>query len=224
MGHRAGAGAAALLGLGLLMAGCSGDAPTPETTPAEEPDGSEEPSDSGSPSADDAGSAGGAVDELRDGTWEVGDAGEVEFALADGSLSLIEVRPAEGWQDRVSDESSDEVEVYFAQGNIEWEFEVELGAGSMEISKELEIDQAESGTYDVGSAAEVEIEIDGTTVTLVDVRPAEGWEITKRDESSDEIELDFANDDGGTAEFEAEVEVDGIELEIEQKLTGPIPE
>ena len=53
-------------------------------------------------------------------------------------------------------------------------------------------------------------------------RTNEGWETTKRDESSDDIEMDFRRGDA-TAEFEAELSNDEAELEMDQKVTGPIP-
>lgn len=236
------------LAVALLAAGCAGDgaqqqaqepaaSTAAQTTAADsasasgtatgEPTSTAAGTASGSPASTggpSSSAAGGAVDELRDGTWQVGDAGEVEFALANGALSLTEVRPADGWQQRVSDEKADEIEVHLTRDTTDWKFEVELDADNLEISKELEIKQAEGGTYRVGSAGEVSYDTDGTTVTLNDVRPSQGWTVTKRDESSDDIEIDFRNDDtGGSAEFEAEADDGAVELEISQKLTGPIP-
>lgn len=169
-------------------------------------------------------SSGGAVDELRAGTWQVGEAGEVEFALDNGALSLTEVRPSEGWQQRVADEKPDEIEVHFTQDTTDWKFEVELDDADLEISKELEIKQAEGGTYQVGDAGEVSFTVDDSTVTLVNVRTNNGWTVTKQDDSTDDIEIDFTNTGtGASAEFEAEIDDGAVELEIDQKLTGPIP-
>lgn len=147
----------------------------------------------------------------------------MEFALDNGALSLTEVRPADGWQHRVSDEKPDEIEVHLTRDTTEWKFEVELD-NEMEISKELEIKQAQGDTYQVGSAGEVSFDSDESTVTLGELQPNEGWQVTKQDESSDDIEIDFTNSDtGATAEFEAELDNGSVELEINQKLTGPIP-
>lgn len=166
---------------------------------------------------------GDGVDDLRDGVWRCGDAGEVEFALVDGSLSLTEVRPAEGWQHRVSDDDEDEIEVHFTRGAVDWKLEVEIDDSTMEISKELKITQAVGGAYQVGSAAAVSFESDGSTVALGEVRPSQGWEITDQEATSTDIEINFRSDRGGEAEFEVESRDGGVELELSQKLVGPIP-
>lgn len=232
-------GIAGLLVVGLFVTGCGGGGGEAEqatsaaaTDAVQSPAGTEVTSgarDSGSPTVTATSSAGqqfsaGAVDELQDGTWQVGEAGEVEFVLDSGALSLTEARPAEGWQQRVADEKPDEIEVHFTQDTTDWKFEVELDDNDFEISKELEIKQAEGGTYQVGSAAEVSFDADGSTVTLGDIRTNEGWTVTKQDESSDDIEIGFTNTGtGASAEFEAEIDDGAVELEVSQKLTGPIP-
>lgn len=228
-------GISGLLVAGLLVTGCAGGGGGGEqaatgTDAAQIPTGAEETSgttDTASPTSaapsTQPQSSGGAVDELTDGTWQVGEAGEVEFALQDGALSLTEVRPADGWQQRVAGEDPDEIEVHLTRDATDWKFEVEVD-GDMEISKELEIKGAESGTYQVGDAAEVSFDTDGSTVSLGDVRTNDGWAVTKQDESTDDIEIDFRNDGtGASAEFEAEVDGGQVGLEIDQKLTGPIP-
>lgn len=52
-----------------------------------------------------------------------------------------------------------------------------------------------------------------------------GFEVTTQDVGTDDVEIDFGRGDEprASAEFEAEVEDSGVELEIDQKLTGPIP-
>lgn len=165
------------------------------------------------------------MDELRDGTWRIGEAGEVEFALQDGALSLTEVRPSDGWQQRVADENPEEIEVHLTRDTTDWKFEVEQDGATLEISKELGITDAEGGTYRVGDAGEVSFAADGETVTLGEVRINDGWTITKQNENTDDIEIDFTNDDtGATAEFETEFDNGSVGLEIDQKLTGPIPQ
>lgn len=222
---------AAAVTLGLLLTGCSGagDEPTP-TEPAVSTTASDTPTnespDTGSgddtPSTDIAADA-AAVDEIRDGTWQVGNAGEVEFTVQNGALSLTEVRPADGWQQRISDEKPDEIEVHFTQGDQEWKFEVESENGTLQISKELKIRNGASGDFQIGSAATLTLTVDGTTISVSDVMPASGWTTIKQDESPDDIELDFRNEStGGTAEFEAEVESSGVKIEISQKLRGQI--
>lgn len=210
--------AAALLAVGLAVAGCASGADGAEMTPAAPATAS--PTATAATGQDVFGEG---ADELRDGVWQIGDAGEVEFALKEGALSLIEVRPAEGWQHRVSDDDADEIEVHFTQGSTDWKLEVEIDASKMEISKEFRIKEADSGTYRVGSAGEVSFTSDGTTVTLGEVSPSPGWTVTEQDVSSDDIEIEFRNNSGGKAELEVEARGDSLKVEISQKITGPIP-
>jgi hypothetical protein len=54
-------------------------------------------------------------------------------------------------------------------------------------------------------------------------RPNKGRKITKRDGSSDDIEIDFRQG-RATTEFGAELDDGGgLSLEIDQKLKGPVP-
>ncbi len=59
------------------------------------------------------------------------------------------------------------------------------------------------------------------TARLSHARTNEGWE-TKRDESSGDIEIDFRRGDV-TAELGVEPGNDEVELEMDRKVTGPIP-
>ena len=227
-------GASALLAAGLMIAGCAGGSDTAaqtttqsaagQTTVAMETTAAMGTSEPGAPSeAPGPQSFGAGVDELRDGVWQVGDAGEVEFALSGGALSLTEVRPAQGWQHQVSDADADEIEVRFTQGDTQWKFEVELDDGALEITKKLQIRQAGGGAYQVGSAGEVSVEGDGSAVSLGEVRPSQGWSVTEQDVDSDEVEIEFRDGSGGKAQFQAESNNGGLEVEISQKREGPIP-
>ncbi|BDZ39768.1 hypothetical protein [Microbacterium suwonense] len=229
----ASAALAGAITLGMLLSGCSGSTePAPSDTtaatasaPAGQDSGSGDGDATGSgdtatPTAD---ASGVAVDEIRDGTWQVGDAGEVEFTAEGGSLSLTEVRPSDGWQQRVTDEKPDEIEVHFTQGDQEWKFEVESERGTLQISKELTIRNGASGDFTIGSAATLTLTVDGSTISVADLVPGSGWSTVKQDESPDDVELDFRNDStGGTAEFEAETGSTGVKIEISQKLRGPL--
>lgn len=127
--------------VGLLLTGCSGtgDDDTAPSAPAASSTASEAPmTDSPNSGTGSSGSA-GAVDEIHDGVWQVGETGEVEFAAKDGALSLTEVRPADGWEQRVADETAGEIEVHFTKGDQEWKFEVESHSNGLQISKELTI-------------------------------------------------------------------------------------
>lgn len=212
--------------LGMLLTGCSGtEAPSPaasdpsaSTSDSPQSEPSSSPHSGGTAISD---GAGVSIDEIRDGTWQIADAGEVEFTAEGGSLSLTEVRPSDGWQQRVTDEKPDEIEVHFTQGDQEWKFEVESERGTVQISKELTIRNGGSGDFQIGSTATLTLVVDGSTISVSDITPASGWSTVKQDESPDDVELDFRNDStGGTAEFEAEAGSTGVKIEISQKLRG----
>jgi hypothetical protein len=160
---------------------------------------------------------------VRDGTFWVDQAGTVEFQVNNNALDLRDVSPKSGWRQRIAAQSPDDIEVHFLKGNVDWKFEVEIDSNSMEVSKEQDISQARGGTYKVGDAGKVQFRSSGGSLTLVNVQTNTGWKTTKRDVSSDDIEIDFRQG-RAKAEFGAELEDSGrLSLEINQKLKGPIP-
>lgn len=122
--------------------GAAGDAAQEQPAPDQESGGS---SDRGAASTEDtgnndpnqgdgsAGSAGSTATEPRDGVWTVGDAGEVEFASENGSLSLVEARPASGWTERVEEQGPEEIEVDFFRDNLRYQFTAEIDDGQLEV-------------------------------------------------------------------------------------------
>lgn len=214
---------AGVIAAGAMLAGCSGETTANPSSPGAEqvasPSASAtEPSDSGDAGSDDLG-VGVAVDEVRDGLWQVGDAGEVNFTADGGSLSLGKVKPADGWEHRVADDKADEIEVHFVRGDQEWKFEVELEKGTMQISKELKIANASSGSYSVGNIATLDFRADGDAFTVENVQHNDGWPLEKTEEDSDSVEVSFKMPDGaGSAEFEAERDAGVVTVEISQKL------
>lgn len=217
---------AGVIAAGALLAGCSGET-TPSPSPGAEqvtsPSASAtEPTDGADAGSDDPG-VGVAVDEVRDGQWQVGDAGEVNFTADGGSLSLGDVKAADGWEQRVSDDKPDEIEVHFVRGDEKWKFEVELENGTMQISKQLTIMNASSGSYSVGNIATLDFRADGDALTVENVKTNEGWPVEKTDEDSDSVEVSFKMPDGaGSAEFEAERDGGVVTVEISQKLRRSI--
>jgi hypothetical protein len=76
------------------------------------------------------------------------------------------------------------------------------------------LDERPDGVYAVGDAGEIEIDFDGTTVRVVEARPAEGWTASEDDEDDDdEVEVTFSGDDRAI-EFEAEVDDGRLEIEV----------
>lgn len=238
MARRDFASAAVVLAAGLVLAGCGSSADsdsaaqsTPQSTAAATADSSAAPGATSeaatAPAATESIDFGEGVDELRDGTWKIGDAGEVEFTVQGRQLSLTEVRPAEGWQHRVDADDDDEFDVYFTRGNVEWKFEVEVDDDddddAFNIKKELKVRQASAGEYRVGSAGVVAFSLNGSTLKLDSATASPGWRITDREEDSDKVEVDFEDDRNGEAEFEVDTHGGGVEVEIRQKREGPLP-
>jgi hypothetical protein len=74
------------------------------------------------------------------------------------------------------------------------------------------------GVWGVGPAGEVEFTVtpDGA-LELVDVRPAEGWDVTEQEVDTDEIEVDLRQ---GAVELTIEVQLEAgvLEVEIDQDI------
>lgn len=165
-----------------------------------------------------SGDAGGNT--ARDGKWQLGDAGQVNFSVDDGQLRLDSAKASSGWTKRITDQDPDEIEVHFTSGNVKWKFEAELEHGRLEISREVENRNAKPGSYAVGDAAKVEFAWQGSGLKLQNVNLKKGWNVIKQDVAVDEIEIDFERG-RETNEFEAELKDGNIHLEISQKVTGP---
>jgi hypothetical protein len=171
------------------------------------------------------GQKGGATGSMkvRDGTFWVDQAGTVEFQVNNNALDLRDVSPNSGWEQRIAAQESEDIEVHFLRGNVDWKFEVELDPNKMEVSKEQDITQAKAGTYKVGDAGQIQFRSSGGSLTLVNAQTNSGWKITKREVSSDDIEIDFRQG-RAKAEFGAELDDSGgLSLEITQKLKGLVP-
>ena len=164
---------------------------------------------------------GGEVAVMRDGVWQVGDAGEIEFRFENGTLSLIGTRANSGWEVEIDEQEADEIEVDFGRENVEWDFDVEAEGNVLRVEMTQQIDDAEAGIYGVGDAGEVEFGLENGRLILVENRPNEGWDARVGEESDDEIEIDFVR---GNVEwqFEAELDDDEVQVEIDQRISGPV--
>jgi hypothetical protein len=83
------------------------------------------------------------IEPAADGLYDLGPAGSFEFT-GHGSLQLVDVVVADGWELRMDDETSDEIEFTLANGNERWHVEIELDDGQVE----LEIDYRVRTTID----------------------------------------------------------------------------
>lgn len=182
-----------------------------ETTTEPDPAGDDAPEPEEGTAAGD-GTVSAADGELTDGRWAVGDAGFVEFAVSDGALSLIDASPNDGWEVTIDEDAPDEIEVDFRRGNQEYEMEIQLEGGILEIEIDLDIDPAEPGTFEIGPAATAELAVDGGAVTLADLRPNDGWDVTERDEEDGEVEIELRQ---GNVVWELDAEIDDGRLVVE---------
>jgi len=160
--------------------------------------------------------------ELRDGTWEVGEAGTVEFSASADTLELIDVNPASGWSETEREVERDEIEVQFERDNLDWTIEVQLSDGVLEIEIDQDIDDGEPGTYTVGEAGTVEFALQGGALALVEVLPNEGWTSEVDEASDDDIEVDFRRENV-TYDFDVELDDGTIDIDLDFEIEGPWP-
>ena len=176
--------------------------------------------------AEDADRADGVVDltEAIPGTWPVSDAGTVTFAIVDNALVLDDVTANDGWTVDIDEQDPDQIEVDYLRDNTAWKIEIELedGGSILEIEIDQDIENADTGSYDIGDAGTFAVSVDGDRLVLDDLNLADGWTITEIDEEADEIEFALAN---GPRTFDVEVELedDGtLEIEIDYEVVGPV--
>lgn len=72
---------------------------------------------------------------------------------------------------------------------------------------------AEPGTWQVGDAGTVTFSVVEGRLSLDEVAPADGWQVTEQEADGDEIEVDLERD-GERYEFQVELEDDGSVLEV----------
>lgn len=167
---------------------------TPSPTADDDPTGDAQPGE-------------GAVEGSHTLASEVG---EIDIEFTNGALTLQEVRPASGWQHRVTDEQSDEIDIDFRHDDgreVDVDFDVE-DSRDLDISVDYERGLPDGAqTLTVSSIGDIEYEASGTTLTLIEVRPGAGWTHTvDDDDDDDEIEVDFRNSDGVTVEVHVEID------------------
>ncbi|WP_166352936.1 hypothetical protein [Phytoactinopolyspora limicola] len=217
---------------------------SPDTGPADagEPGSADDDHDDAGQGGDDAADdTAGAADAERDdtggsavidpradypvpaqpGRWAIGEAGFVEFDVRDRELVLVDVEAVDGWRSSVDEDSSDEIEVDFKQGNVDIDVEIELDDGRLEIDVDTDIDRADPGVYELGQAGSMEFTVDNGRLVLRDVVVADGWSLRMDEEDSDEIEFTLSS---GNERWRVEIELDdgAVELEIDYRVRDTI--
>jgi hypothetical protein len=110
--------------------------------------------------------------------------------------------------------------VDFERGNVDWQIEVETQDSEIEIDQTIE--PAEPGAYEIADAGTVEIATEGRSLSLVDASANEGWNVSVDEETAEKIEVDFVRN-GVRWDFDAELDDGELEVEVDQDITGPLP-
>jgi hypothetical protein len=162
------------------------------------------------------------VAEARDGTWTVGDAGEVDFVIRDGALHFGDVREYRGWTPALRRVEEEALELEFVGSGVTWEFTAHYHRGVLRVAQTKTVDLAEPGRYTVGSAGEVEVGVADGAPTLEEVTPAEGWEVSVDDESPEELTATFSREPL-VSTFAARLDAGQLQIDIGYEVASPVP-
>jgi hypothetical protein len=163
-----------------------------------------------------------AVTGLHDGTWLVGDAGQVDFRLAGGTLELSNAQPATGWTKQVPVKTPQQIEVRFLQDATTWTFDVAVKGNSMTIVKEQSVTDAQPGAYGVADAGSVSWTTTSGSLAPQAVESEAGWQVTAQQASTSAIDVSFAQG-ARTASFAARTTGGSVVVTTRASLTGPTP-
>ena len=167
---------------------------------------------------------GGPYGALRDGVWAVGPAGEVEFRVTGSdTLELVDVRVNDGWEITGQESDSDSIDVDYRQGPVDYQIEVEIDDGVLEIEIDQDIDPAEGGTFFIGEAGTADVTVDNGRLVLGAVTLKDGWTEVERD-VDDEVELDLRREGNGFFELwelQADLDDGGLDVEVDYEIEGP---
>jgi hypothetical protein len=171
-----------------------------------------------------SGSQAAGVTEIRDGVWDVGDAGQVQFSVSQGQLQLMSSTPASGWQKAQPPvQQPNAIEVDFGQGlGTTWTFRAQLSGSQLQITKQQTIVKAADGSYPVGAAGSVSFIGSGSQLKLTNVSPEGGWSVAQQQSSPTSI-LVSLKQGAGTAQFSATTSGTDVTVTTSQQLSGPVP-
>jgi hypothetical protein len=158
------------------------------------------------------------------GAWPVGDAGTVTFSIVDGALVLDDVAANDGWQADIDEQDADEIEVDFRRDDMAWEIEIELedDGDTLAIEIDQDVEDADTGSYDIGDAGTFAFSVQDGRLVLDDLSLADGWTLVEQDEGVDEIEFEITN---GPRAFDVDVELESdgtTDIEIDYEIVGPV--
>jgi hypothetical protein len=176
----------------------------------------------GSTTAPASGAPEAAVTGLHDGTWPVGNAGEVNFQLANGQLQLLDAQPATGWTQQAPVRTAQQIEVGFLRAGTRWTFRVSLQGGSMSIVKEQTVADASPDSYPVADAGSVSWTQTSGALVRKGVQSEAGWHVTAQHATATAIDVSFAQG-ARTASFAARLTGGSVTVTTSASLTGPPP-
>lgn len=160
--------------------------------------------------------------EARDGTWTVGDAGEVDFQVRDGVLQLGDVREYAGWIHTLRRVDDDALEIEFIGSGVTWELTAHYHRNVLRVAQSKSIDLAEPGRYQIGSAGEVEVAVVDGAPQLEDASPAEDWEVSIDDTDPTELTATFSHPPVVWT-FVARVDAGQLEVDIGYEVASTVP-
>lgn len=204
----------------VLAAGCSGDPSDPQgpvvleglgdrpgLDGVDETGGDDPP---GEPSDGDEAEA----SEVTAGTLVVPLAGRLEVAVADGTVELLDVAPADGWRERRRDAGGrDRVSVRLEAEGGEATLDLRLRDDELRVELDLDVEGLAVGTLDLGELGTAEVVTDGERLTVT-LRPGEGWVVVDEDADDDEVSYELARE-GGDAEVELELDDGRLDVDID---------
>lgn len=159
--------------------------------------------------------------EARDGTWTVGDAGEVDFVIRDGVLRLGDVREYPGWTQALRQVDQHALEVEFVGSGVTWEFAAHYAHGVLRVAQTRSIDLAEPGRYPLGSAGEVEVALADGALSMEEASPADGWEVSVDEDDPGVLTATFSSDPVVWT-FAARLDGGQLQVDIGYEVASPV--
>lgn len=164
-----------------------------------------------------------AAPALSDGEFDVAaaEAATARFAVSGGTLQLLSVQVADGWEQTGERIAPDEVQLRFAGGGRTVTLEAEVDDGRFET--DVDIDEAATPgprTYDAAGVGTVEVDVQGDRVALVRQSAAPGWVATvdEDDLADGEVEVRFRNDaESRTVDVEVDVDDGVLNVDIDTR-------
>jgi len=103
--------------------------------------------------------------------------------------------------------------------------ETRIDGDRLETRTFVRLVDGQEQTYEAGPAGRVTVRLDGTSVTIAGVSPAEGWTVVKTETEPGEVQVRFVNG-ARTVRLDAELEDGAVRIRVRQRGVvgaGPAP-